>query len=744
MSTIDLHDDTSSPISDRLRRRTPSLPRRLWLVVALAGLLAIAGLIVYFTTDIGRARPTQPAAIVPDLLLSQSWDANSGEMSSVHAFWPKDQTVSALPGVQLQANPIVSPDGRQVVISGWLVTDDTVSTVLYAFDSSTMAEQWHADLLSEPVDPDSNRTVSKVAISSDRVYVASHRWQSSDPIELTVLDRATGAQVARVDLTVADPAANQPSVYINRAGTELYLLFGLWNGPPDAPTPGGTGYVRFALPDLQELDRRMPLSTSPLAATGWGGLLGTDTPVLYSTISGGETVRPRVRFLDLAAGQELPSLTIPFTNPSGLFQQGISPDGTRLYVFDPVAEELAVVDAATRTIEQHVSVDMTVGAVGDATAQQTAAGGYFYFGGSPLQLSPDGAMLYAIGVSATNGVNETRGVLVIDTRTWQVVDRWLVDTHPWQMIVGGDGHYLYVQTVSWGADGRNEFRIVDTTTGQDDFTVDLPSGTIWSLAGLYQDTWGRAPAIEGVDPKTIRESASGKVVPFARLDIAVSKANVISGDPVTVEVRFLDPKSGEVVRDGQDGVRFAPPDHVQATFSRGADRSKDMTIVLAQAEYGVYRGAARLPGVGGWSLTVTARTSGEPLRRINQPSAVVVQPAAIGSDGNRYALHITTDPQTPVRDEEFTLYAEFVDVHTGAPIPGGVTLPNGAPDTIAISLLPANGSGVTTTKLLPDGDGTYSGTATVWLADVWQINANYDGDGSDGSVPVVSIEVGAP
>ena len=103
---------------------------------------------------------------------------------------------------------------------------------------------------------------------------------------------------------------------------------------------------------------------------------------------------------------------------------------------------------------------------------------------------------------------------------------------------------------------------------------------------------------------------------------------------------------------------------------------------------------------------------------------------------------VTTDPQRPTRDEWFTVHAEFVDAVSDAPMPDDVTLANGAPEQIRISLLPANGGGVTTDLLLPNGDGSYSGTAKVWLAGVWQINADFDGDGVAGSVPVEAIEVG--
>lgn len=749
MSTIDLHQHQPELSLPRRRRRMRS--RAVWMAGALVALLAGGALIAVFSFGVGRTPAATQVAIVPDLLLTQTWD----QSSNLHVLLPETQEVrSLLEGVQLAGRPTISADGQQVLISGWEETADSVTSVIYAFDSSTMNFQWRADLITEPIDPDGVRTSTSVAVVGDRVYVAGNRWQSSDPLMFVALDRASGSQVHASTVALGDYTSNVPVLYANADGTSLSLLFALWEGAPTNPAQAGIGYIHYQLPDLNEVSRQMPLPVDAGVLYGWGSTLAADGRTIYS-LGFYESRTPELRFFDLESGQALPSLAIPFESTSGVFQRVVSADGERLYVFDPTSGEMAVVNLTTRAIEQQIVVDMSVaqgdagswlarawGAVRGALLQD--AGAKSSLDGS-MQLSPDGTRLYAISVgwdAYHSYQGEPNGVMVIDTRTWQVVDRWLTDTQPYQLVLGGDGQYLYAQTMGSPNGGQPQFRVVDTTTGQDDLTADLPQGTVWSLAGLYRDTWGRAPEIAGVDAASIAKVSSGKVEPFASFEIAISKPSILAGDPVTVEARFVDPKSGEVVREGQDGVRFTPPDHVQATFNRGSDRTKDVQIVLTQAEYGVYRGAALLPAAGAWSLTVTSRTDGEPLRRVSEASAVVVQTALFGSDGNRYALRITTDPQKPVRDQQFAVHAEFVDTRTGASIPDGVTLPSGAPDTIRISLLPANGGGVTTDLLLPNGDGSYSGTAKVWLAGVWQINADFDGDGVAGSVPVEAVEVG--
>lgn len=730
------------------RRR--AVPRGLQAVAAILAVIVASGaMLAVFSLagDTPETRRGRQLNTVPDLLLSQSWD----QPANLHALLPATQEVrTLLDGVEMQGEPLVSQDGRQVLVSGWEVAGNTVTSAVYSFDSATMAFQWRAALVSEPIGRDGQRTFTNVALAGDRVYAASQRWLGDGPIALVALDRATGAQAGSWTLDVGDLGSNAPWLYASPDGTDLYALFDLWNGSGPNPVQAGVGYVHYALPDMREVARQVPLPEENLAY-GWGGIPVNDGRVLASVGFFGQGQPPQVRFFDLAAGQSLPPLRLPFESASGLIQHAVSPDGTRLYLFDPTGGDLAIVDLESRTVVEHVVVDLSVargdggsllgrlwGAVRGAFVQEAAA--KVYINGS-MQISPDGSRLYAVGVEGDVIGGEPTGVLVIDTRTWQVVERWLTDAHPVQVILGGDGRYLYVQTVSWGGDGVNEFRVVDTATGQDDLTVDLPTGMAWSLAELYRDTWGRAPVVAGIDGRKIAQAPAGEAVPFARLEVAVSIDSVVAGDPVTVEARFLDPTTGAVVRDGQSGVRFTPPDHVQATFSRGAGREKEVTAVLTQAQYGIYRGAALLPAAGTWSLDVTVRTSGEPLRRAGIAAAVVVQAALAGSDGNRYVLQITTDPTSPAANQPFTIRAAFVDVATGKPLTKGDGLLNGTPDEIAISLTPSNGSGVTTTTLGPTGDGSYAGTAKVWQADRWRIRADFPGDGVNGSTPAGVVEV---
>lgn len=750
MSTVDLHDREPRAAMERAGRWR--MPRVAWATGALVVLLVVGALVgVLSTGGDGGSSASRSVVTVPDLLLAQSWD-QAGRSSGLQVLLPQTQEVrTLLDGVEVQGEPSISPDGRQVLVRGWEVDGGTVTSAVYSFDSATMELQWRAALVSEPVGRDGERTFSNVAFADERVYTVSQRWLGDGPIVLQALDRATGALAGSWTLDTGDFHSSAPWLYASPDGVDLYALFDVFQGPGPNPEHAGVGYVHYESPDMREVGRQIPLPEDDLAY-GWGALPVVDGRVLASVGFFGAGEPPQVRFFELDSGQALPPLVLPFESASGLIQHAVSPDGAWMFLFEPTSGDLAVVDLATRTVVEQVVVDMSVargdggsllgrlwGAVRGAFVQEATA--KVYIAGS-MQLSPDGSRLYAVGVEGDFVGGEPAGVLVIDTRAWQVVDRWLTDAHPTQVILGGDGRYLYVQTANWGGDGANEFRVVDTATGQDDLTVDLPNGMAWSLAELYRDTWGRAPAVAEIDGRKIAQVPAGDSEPFAKLDVAVSADSVVAGDPVTVEARFLDPKTGGVVREGQEGVRFAPPDHVQATFSRGTDGEQDVTVVLTRAEYGVYRGAALLPAAGTWSLDVTVRTSSEPLRRAGIEAAVVVQAALAGGDGNRYVLRISTDPARPVADEPFTVHAAFVDVATGKPLTKRDGLLNGTPDEIAIALSPPDGSGVTTATLEPTGDGSYAGTAKVWRAGRWKIRADFHGDGANGSTPAGVVEVG--
>jgi hypothetical protein len=210
---------------------------------------------------------------------------------------------------------------------------------------------------------------------------------------------------------------------------------------------------------------------------------------------------------------------------------------------------------------------------------------------------------------------------------------------------------------------------------------------------------------------------------------------------VTVELRYLDPSTGELVTEGNEEVRFAEPDHVRALVSDPNTNQTVQTIVLTRSASGIYRGAGVLPGAGVWSIRVVAETAGEPSRFVTLSNAVVVQPVMMGDDGRRYMLAVdVADP--PARAEQnVPIRVGIVDAETGATIPDGVELADGMPDAIS-GTATLQGRAITTADLRESGHGVYEGEFHFFSAGDWIISLNFPQDGMpSGGVSAALVRV---
>ncbi len=350
-----------------------------------------------------------------------------------------------------------------------------------------------------------------------------------------------------------------------------------------------------------------------------------------------------------------------------------------------------------------------------------------------LQLSPDGRWLYAVGVKGQSHDAVPDGVWAIDTTTWRVAHRWLAGVQVNQVALGGDGRLLYAQE-GWGSEAR--VHVLDTATGLEIFATE--GQRVEPLAALYLRTYGKSPSAAGTplgqQPTDER--------PFAALAGSVSPKSVVQGDEVTVEARFTDPRSGKTVARGQRDVRFAPPERVTATLSRGGRDS--VTVALRPVGYGVYRAKVTLPAPGKWSIELRGETPGSPSYRARLPGTVTVEQAFLGSDGRRYVLRVDSDPATPTVDAPLTVHATFLDPTRGTPLPVGVSLAGGLPDHMEASLLQA-GSGITTARLAPTGYGRYAGatTSAPWAVGSWEVHVAFQEGGQAVEVEAGAIDVAA-
>jgi hypothetical protein len=275
-------------------------------------------------------------------------------------------------------------------------------------------------------------------------------------------------------------------------------------------------------------------------------------------------------------------------------------------------------------------------------------------------------------------------------------------------------------------------RIVDTTTGDEVVVSDelRDAGTAYnsySVAEIYRDAWGVRPAIAGIEKDDL--AVATKLDPYAKMSVRVSVASVMAGDPVTIELRYLDPRTDEPINEDTDGIRYSEPGHVRALLSKNSSNATEQTVVLARSSYGVYRGAAVLPAAGNWSIQVIAELDGEPNRYASLRDAVVVQPVLMGNDGRRYMLSITPVEQPVRSQQESRVRISIVDAETGAPLPADVDLAGGMPEKMDGSAL-LEQRAVTTASLTPTSHGVYEGSFTFFAAGRWNISVNFPQDGS--------------
>jgi hypothetical protein len=299
-----------------------------------------------------------------------------------------------------------------------------------------------------------------------------------------------------------------------------------------------------------------------------------------------------------------------------------------------------------------------------------------------------------------------------------------------------DGSTLYVETSD--ETGQTALTVLDTRTGVASpltSASDLPSN-VTSLSQLYRERYGTSPDAKG--------GTTAPSAPRARLDATVDRASILAGDTVTIEARFVDPRSGMPVAPGQRTVRYDPPSTVTATFYHGEIGQGDVEVKLQADGYGHYRGSVVLSDPAVWSLQVDATHENAPGSRAEISGAVTVQAAFAGTDGRRYLLRLTTDPASPVAGHATTIRVAFVDAERGTPLPGGVALADGTPASLETAFYLGQSGGMTSTTLQPDGHGMYAGQLTFATASDWTAQINVRIGDKAVSILTETVRVAAP
>lgn len=744
--------------------------RSLVAVVLILSLVAGLGIVAAMAAG-NREREETVAGVepvtVPDTLLFSTYDQQTGR-SSLAALVPGHrlpQPILETAGFYPPTDAAISPDGNQFVVRQVEeIGGRQVGTVI-ALATDTLETQWRAQVMelatpagamtpnSGPIDERPQLMLDSVAATADRVYVAGHVWQAADPITITVLDRVTGAEVARWAVDTGGRAPGFARLLASPDGASLVVLASTWDTLPSDQDPDGEEgpilYARLRLPQ-GTVEARTVVEAQPGTVPLWDGRPTPDGRWLYGVVNQSAR-RVSVNFLDLTSGAIGPSLDLASSEQADYFpyEHVVSPDGRRLYVLAPTTGELAIIDLERQRIERRVAIEREAEPADTSRLERLLttlrgllvreAAAKFSFASGGMQLSPDGSRLYAIGFQGEGYQATVNGIWVIDTASWRIVGHWLPGTSPGGIYLSQDGRYLYAPR--WRTNSSQiELGVLDTATGVEVFTVPIGTPDVTTLAEIYRRTFGRAPA-----SGTLPSSAPADARPIAALTASADPASVFVGHPTTIEARFVDPVTGGLLRQGQGGVRYDPPDRVIAALAyRGSDNP--VTVELEPAGYARYRGQVALAKAGPWTLTVVAERDDSFDSRAYRTAAVTVLPTFDGTDGRAYVLRITTDPEQPVAHQRTLFRLAFVDAETGKPLPAEVTIADGSPSgvfTPLVSFYLGVDGGATTGRFEPVGHGVYEGHVTFWEAGTWWVEVSMrHADGSVVPVMVGAIGVG--
>ncbi|MHB8647070.1 MAG: hypothetical protein ACYDAR_14870 [Thermomicrobiales bacterium] len=687
----------------------------------------------------GRSRPRA----VPDTLIAMTYDQQARQ-SNVVAYLPGMKT--AHPLLDGGSDPIIAPDGKQIIFTQRWQTPAGVQYAIVAFASDSLAQQWRTVIAVGSVETQQTPgPTMSVEITTDRVYIASHRWQSAEPVTVVALNRANGQERARWSVDLAGREAEMVSLRAAPDGASLALLASLNTAAGGNVAPQSL-FIRFRLPDGQEIQR---LPITQIGSTAFGSLDSPMTPdgrTLYQLSYGDSPTHLVLRFFDLQNGVTLPAIDLPFGGNEEFlaYEQAISHDGQRLFILAPTVRALVVVNLITRRIEDQVKIETAaiassghtsllarvIGMVRGVFVQDAEAKGPLL---GAMQLSPDGRTLYAVGATGQSHNAQARGIWVLDTGGWRVTKQWLPNASPSDLLLSGDGGYLTV----W--DGRGGIRTLDTASGNEVFATTGSGngyGSLFSLVEGYRERYGKSPDT-GTSGRDLRI-----LPPFAALTASVRTKTIVAGDPVTIEAQFTDPASDTPVNPAMKSARYTPPASVIASFCQNSQSACGQTVSLTSAGFGRYQGTVPLTDAGNWSLRVLADWGSDdtPNRQALIENAVTVQAAFTGSDGNRYIVRLTTDPGQPVAKQAATVRIAFVDTVRGTPLPQGVTLFGGLPPTLDANFFE---EGRYLRETLPArGHGVYSGPVTLGVSGSWRVAVDVPaGGGATKTVPVGAVQV---
>jgi DNA-directed RNA polymerase specialized sigma24 family protein len=555
-----------------------------------------------------RLPPAPPTNVVPDtLLLALQGDGATDGLAHLLEFRPRHSIpIRSLIDWNRPSrehwSPMLSPDGQSLLVSHFESRSSETLVMVSAISSENRAVQWQAELARVPAVPLGDRldVFVSLAVDEELVFVTLHFWRENDLIELVVLDLETGEHVNRWPVNISGRMANDVRVLRPPEGERVYV-FAITQGQPALSGQMHISFYGYEVRTGREVHGKTFVEADDRRVFYiYQGHVTADGRSLYGVTYRSNTGALSVQFFDLATATVQPALRVPFSVEGSRepVQEAVSHDGRWLYIFSPLAVEIAIVDLEQRRLHGVIPLDVQLASgttLGSANLTRNT-----------MQISPDGSRIYAIS-SAFSRAMTGSGVWVIDTASWQLTGHWLPESAPVQILLNGDGSILYLheRSPSIGAVAHGEVLAIDTSTGQQLFREDLRflSDTaeiqLESLAGLYRKQYGLSPVV--ADTRTVDNRA---FTSLPAIDAAVTPMEIQAGAQVRIEVRFIHPLSGNLLAGDQDDVRFQSPPGLRAVLSDGSRDSRDIIVELGRRGYAEYHGSVTVDIPGLWSLSL--------------------------------------------------------------------------------------------------------------------------------------------
>lgn len=560
-------------------------------------------------------------------------------------------------------------------------------------------------------------------------------------VSVARFDMHTGQELARIEITPDDPDGSGPLsdamqvtgyLFGHPESDHLYLIatlsetsshstyvgYSLATYALDAATLEPTlissevqvDMTRTAPPIIREIDLR----SARLLPDGSG---------IYAWHPATPDERASVRILDFASGEieviDAPFSTVISAGPGRL--PGIvtapSNDGEQLYLISAHSQEAAIVDLLRREIARSFPLDL---------------GGYpeAWLGAADIALSFDGERLYIVESApypvAPRDMVPTRATIwVLDLRHWRVSDRWDLATPVWDLIPAAQNDRLYITApvLAQNQHQRNSPEVVGErllVVEGGEITAEIRADDILEPDGSparftswlteYRDAFGQTPRIDGRSPGTLKEFTT-----LPRFEVVGGERGLPVETLLNLDLRLLDPRTGELWA-GEPG-----DDAVLSLILTHADHNPVIALPSA-VDDGVYRTTLLLPAEGWWDARLVV--DGERSWSVGLDDAVFGAPTFAGTDGRTYYLALDVERVSQEPAGRLRIGAQWADADTGSSLPENVSLRDGLPELLHLSVVGANeGSraGFDTSVLRPAAHGRYVADGELWGPGPWSV-----------------------